>query len=179
MGKRQRVALSRTDFQSLVEEHGPALYRLAYRMMGDAHDAEEIVQEALRSAWTSRERFDSARGQRAWLASILRRRVVDRWRRVGRRPSFTGSDHVLDYPVDGVDPLANDFTDEMQQALDQLPDDMREALLMVVVGELTHQETADALEAPLGTILSRVSRARSRLREALQTVARPTASSVD
>ena len=164
------VALKRSDFHALVEEHGPALYRLAYRLMGDAHDAEEIVQETLRSAWTSRERFDNARGHRAWLASILRRRAVDRWRRIGRTPSVASGDHVLEVSVEGEDPLAGEYTDEMQQALAMLPDEMREALLMVVVGDLTHQATAEALGAPLGTILSRVSRARTRLRENLLTI---------
>ncbi len=55
----------------------------------------------------------------------------------------------------------------MQRALDQLPDPLRETLLLVVVAELTHQETADLLEIPLGTVLSRVNRARKRLREYL------------
>jgi RNA polymerase sigma-70 factor (ECF subfamily) len=64
-----------------------------------------------------------------------------------------------------VDPTTNDFTDEMQQALSQLPPELRESLLLVVVGELTHQETANALGVPLGTVLSRVSRARQRLRK--------------
>ncbi|MGL4513618.1 MAG: RNA polymerase sigma factor [Lacipirellulaceae bacterium] len=161
------MALTNADFQSVVERHGPALYRLAYRLMGDAHDAEEIVQETLRSAWTSRDRFDSTRGERAWLASILRRRVVDRWRHVGRTPPTASGDHVLDAPAAEFDPLAHEYTDAMQQALDLLPGDMREALLLVVVGELTHQETAEALGTPLGTILSRVSRGRAKLRESL------------
>lgn len=164
------MALNRADFHAIVEKHGPALYRLAYRQMGDAHDAEEVVQEALRSAWTSRTRFDTARSERAWLASILRRRAADRWRRIGRRAPTVSGDHVLDAPIDGEDPFALEYTDEMQAALDRLPDDMREALLLVVVGELTHQETADALGAPLGTILSRVSRGRQRLRENLLAV---------
>ena len=55
----------------------------------------------------------------------------------------------------------------MQQALACLPDELRETLLLVVVAELTHQEAAEVLEVPLGTVLSRVSRARKRLREAL------------
>ena len=69
--------------------------------------------------------------------------------------------------IPGDDPLRDDFTDEMQQALDQLPQDLRETLLLVVVAELTHQEAADMLQVPLGTVLSRVSRARKRLRECL------------
>jgi len=55
----------------------------------------------------------------------------------------------------------------MQRALGGLPEQLRETLLLVVVGELTHQETADLLDVPLGTVLSRVARARSRLREYL------------
>jgi RNA polymerase sigma-70 factor (ECF subfamily) len=55
----------------------------------------------------------------------------------------------------------------MQDALSQLPEELRETLLLVVVGELTHQEVANMLEIPLGTVLSRVSRARRRLRDLL------------
>ena len=73
----------------------------------------------------------------------------------------------LELSVDAEDPLANEYCDEMQAALDTLPHDLRETLLLVVVGELTHQEVADLMAIPLGTVLSRVSRARRRLREAL------------
>jgi len=160
------VALSRTDFVVLIHEHAPALYRIAYRLVGDAHDAEDVVQETLRSAWKSRANFERGRGQRAWLAAILRRRVIDRWRRVGRRLVLVG-EAPLEVPTAAVDPANNEFTDEMQQALSQLPTELRESLLLVVVGELTHQETANALGVPLGTVLSRVSRARQRLRKNL------------
>jgi RNA polymerase sigma-70 factor, ECF subfamily len=160
------VALSRTDFVVLIHDHAPALYRIAYRLVGDSHDAEDVVQETLRSAWKSRESFECGRGQRAWLAAILRRRVVDRWRRAGNRLMLSGNG-PLDVPVSAGDPSTNDFTDEMQQALSQLPPELRESLLLVVVGELTHQETANALGVPLGTVLSRVSRARQRLRKHL------------
>ena len=129
-----------------------------------------MVQETLRSAWTCRERFEQGRGQRAWLATILRRRVIDRWRRVGRR-LVVATDGALDVAVEASDPTADGFTDEMQTALAALPDELRESLLLVVVGELTHQETADLLGVPLGTVLSRVSRARQRLRKELRTTA--------
>ena len=66
-----------------------------------------------------------------------------------------------------MDPLASGYTDEMQFALAQLPEELRETLLLVVVGELTHQEVADMVGMPLGTVLSRVSRARRRLRDVL------------
>ena len=160
------MALSLAEFNRLVDEHGPALYRMAYRMVGDRHEAEDLVQDAYRSAWNSRRLFEHGRGERAWLASILRRRVVDHWRKPHPPTVFAG-DRKLDVGVDGEDPLHNEISDEMQQALARLPDELRETLLLVVVAELTHQEAADLLEIPLGTVLSRVSRARKRLREYL------------
>lgn len=160
------LSLSQAEFQRWVMDHGPVLYRMAYRMMGDRHEAEDVVQEAFRSAWKSRRLFDHERGERAWLASILRRRVVDHWRRGANQPVIA-KENTPERSVEGFDPLANDFTDEMQQALSKLPVELKETLLLVVVGELTHQEAADLLEVPLGTVLSRVSRARTRLRESL------------
>ena len=165
------MALSQADFNALVTDHAPALYRMAFRLTGDRHEAEDVVQETFRSAWNSRERYESGRGDRAWLASILRRRVVDRWRRRPREGMITGGD-AFDVETAGVNPLADEYTDEMQAALARLPADLRETLLLVVVGELTHQEAAELLNVPLGTVLSRVSRARARLREYLSSSAK-------
>jgi RNA polymerase sigma-70 factor (ECF subfamily) len=159
------LALTLAQFNALVDDHGPALFRVAYRMVGDRHEAEDMVQEAFRSAWKSREAYEEGRGDRAWLASILRRRVVDRWRKSG--PLSVVSAEGREPGVEAVDPLAGDYTDEMQHALGELPEELRETLLLVVVGELTHQEVADMLGIPLGTVLSRVSRARRRLRDVL------------
>ena len=158
------MALTQAAFDRLVAEHGSALYRMAYRMLGDRHEAEDIVQETYRSAWNSRRGYQTGHSERAWLASILRRRVVDRWRK-HPLPTASGGDFTLDVEVDGIDPTAQEFTDEMQHALDRLPPELRESLLLVVVAGLTHQEVADMLGVPLGTVLSRVSRARQRLRE--------------
>jgi RNA polymerase sigma-70 factor (ECF subfamily) len=150
----------------MVTDHGPSLYRMAYRMVGDAHEAEDVVQDTFRSAWRSRARFEEGRGERAWLATILRRRVIDRWR-VKPQPAPLAEEGPVEIAVPPEDPLADDYTDEMQHALNQISPDLRECLLLVVVAELTHQETADMLGIPLGTVLSRVSRARKKLRKEL------------
>lgn len=140
------------------------MYRLAYRLIGDRHEAEDVVQETYRSAWNSRRNYETGRGDRAWLAAILRRRVADGC----RRRSWSAGPLVMpdNEPFVEGDELALDpYTDEMQQALARLPAELRETLLLVVVGELTHQEAADLLNVPLGTVLSRVSRARQQLRQ--------------
>ena len=160
------MAISLVEFNGMVAEHGPALYRLAYRLIGDRHEAEDLVQEAFRSAWRSRKSFRPDGGCRAWLAAILRRRAADHWRRA-RPPLTLGTDPSCDVPAAVEDPCRDEFTDEIQQALDRLPEDLRETLLLVVVAELTHQEACEMLDIPLGTVLSRVSRARKRLREYL------------
>ncbi len=74
---------------------------------------------------------------------------------------------ALEISTPAADPMAGEYSDDMQYALNQLPSELKETLLLVVVVELTHQEAADLLEIPIGTVLSRVSRARTRLREYL------------
>lgn len=160
------MPLSQADFNRLVEEHGPGLYRLAYRLVGNRHEAEDAVQETYRSAWSNRAAFDSDLSERAWLATILRRRVIDRWRRQPPRPVLS-MDTDPQIGAEDEDPHRDEYSDPVQHALNRLPDEIREALLLVVVGELTHQEAADLLQVPLGTVLSRVSRGRNRLRQFL------------
>ncbi len=155
----------------MVDEHGPALYRMAFRMVGDRHEAEDVVQEAFRCAWNSRKSFRPGGSERAWLASILRRRAADYWRKPRPPIVYAGEKNIeVEYPAE--DPLKDEFSGEMQRALQRLPENLRETLLLVVVAELTHQEAADELGIPLGTVLSRVSRARKRLREYLMAVGR-------
>ena len=160
------LALSQAEFNHMVADYGAALYRMAYRMMGDRHEAEDVVQDTFRSAWKSRRLFTPGRGHRAWLAAILRRRAADRWRK--RPPPVLHSTETrAELGLPPEDPLRDEYSDEMQRALNQLPHELRETLLLVVVAELTHREAAELLDIPLGTVLSRVSRARTRLREYL------------
>jgi RNA polymerase sigma-70 factor (ECF subfamily) len=165
------VALSQPEFNRLVAECGPSLYRMAYRMVGDRHDAEDLVQETYRCLWKGRWTFHPGEGERAWLVAILRRRVIDRWRRKGPVQPVSGGEFLARCVAADWEPDDGAYSDPVQQALQLLPEQLREALLLVVVGELTHQEAADVLGIPLGTVLSRVSRARKQLRKYLLTAA--------
>jgi len=160
-------------FDQWVSDHVAVLYRVAFRLLGSRHDAEDVVQDAFRSAWMSRHLYDRARSERAWLLAILRRRVADHWRKRERRELPTAAAPLAQPATEDADPFAHEFSAAMQRGLGLLPAELRETLLLVVVGELTHQEAADLQGIPLGTVLSRVSRARSRLRQFL--VARPEA----
>ncbi len=157
-------------FDRWVSDHAAVLYRVAFRQIGNRHDAEDVVQDAFRSAWLSQHLYDHARSERAWLLAILKRRASDHWRKRGRReiPAAAGTGPLA---RDEADPFEDELSSAMQDALSCLPAELKETLLLVVVGELTHQEAADLLGVPIGTVLSRVSRARSRVRA--QLVARP------
>ena len=166
MSTTPEAAVASGLFDRWVTDHVDVLYRVAYRLLGDAHHAEDVVQDTFRSAWTSRHLFDPGRGERAWLLSILRRRAADHWRRAGREePAARGASEPV--APRQADPFGDELSTAMQRALGRLPAELRETLLLVVVGGLTHQEAADLLGIPLGTVLSRVSRARSRLRDHL------------
>ena len=167
------------EFARIVADHGEVLYRVAYRMIGDASEAEDVVQETLRSAWESRANYvpaptravgadDAARTVdvplRGWLLAILRRRAADRWR---QRWRVVRHEEPWENVASPAAPSDDGYSDEMQWALGQLTPEMREAVLLVVVGELTHQEAATVLGVPIGTVLSRVSRGRAQLRSHL------------
>lgn len=163
----QVVASAEAQFARWAGEHLQVLHRVACRLLGSAHDAEDVVQDTFRSAWVSRHLFDASRSERAWLLAILRRRVADSWRKRHDREMPLG-DGTLDIAAGrSPDPWDDELSSQVQRALGRLTVEVRETLLLVVVGELTHQEAADLLRVPLGTVLSRVSRGRSRLRQYL------------
>ena len=155
------------QFERWASDHATVLYRVAFRMLGDGHYAEDVLQDTFRSAWTSRHLYDDSRSERAWLLAILRRRVADHWRKRSVREQTIGDEVSQQAAPTGPIPFNDELSGPMQRALDRLPAELRDTLLLVVVGELTHQEAAQLQGIPLGTVLSRVSRARTRLREFL------------
>ena len=150
-------------FNELVEKHGAKLYRLAYRLTGNMHTAEDMVQDTFKSVWkTKKEIFKEY--EFAFLVKIIKRRIVD-MRRL-KKFSETNLENV-----DGVvefNYIDNEYSDAVQKALARLDTSMRETLLLVVVGELTHVEVSELLKIPVGTVLSRVNRTRKQLRNLLK-----------
>lgn len=179
----------------LYERHGDAIYRAAFRRLGDRQIAEEVLQDTYMALWHRAELFDPQAGSLvAWLSTIARNRAVDRLRQLGRRPTAIPLSAVLgdneqdDRSVDralasgtlmgsgavSVDPerLLEDATlrQEIRAALDGIPGAERQVLELAYYGGLTQSEISQQLGWPLGTVKTRTRRALLRLREVLDVV---------
>lgn len=152
------------DRGAQVEPLLPALRRYAWALCRDENAADDLVQDCLEralSGWTQR-RPDGV--LRAWLFAILHNCFVSTRRRTARRGVHQSLDeHGADLPVQAAQDAAAGVRDVLA-ALDLLPDDQRAVLLLVGVEELTYDEAARVLDVPLGTVMSRLSRGRERLR---------------
>ncbi len=155
-------------FERAVLPHLDAAYTLARYLTRDPHDAEDVVQEsylrALRGFATYRGEVDDARG---WLLAIVRNtchtlRARDRRFREGEE--FDEERHPA---ADGTDTdaalLRHEARETLCEALDRLPAEFREALIMREIQGLSYKEIAMAMQIPIGTVMSRLARARLRL----------------
>ena len=160
----------RMKYEQWVRSFAPELYRFAYRLTGSHQVAEDLVQETFVEAWRSVEKQREPEHARAWLYQILRFRYAHFVRDGKNRLSTSGlPEDVEERPEAGlVAPgVALGERESLQIALDGLAPEVRETFLMVFMEGLRCREAAERLKIPLGTVLSRVSRARRRLRELL------------
>jgi RNA polymerase sigma-70 factor, ECF subfamily len=162
------------DFEAAAMPHLAALYRTAKFLAYEPAEAEDLVQEVYLEAWKSFHRFEPGTNCRAWLFSILFHRLHHHRRRQLRSSkvdSFPDPAEADTLPA--TPPVPQDLRDEdILQALAKLPHDFREVVLMADVQEFSYKEVAATLSIPLGTVMSRLSRARKLLRQQLAQVAR-------
>ena len=134
----------------------------------DAVDAEGLAQRALLRAFTNRHRFKPGTNLRAWLFTIARNCHIDRVRKAQRRGHMVELDEETDVAVQSANQFAHVELLELQDALAELSDTDREVLTMVAVDGKTYEEVAEATDVAVGTVKSRLSRARERLRAKMQ-----------
>ncbi len=160
---------SHLRYERLVRTHSTELYRFAYRLTGKVDAAQDLVQETFLEAWRSLSRQSEEGKERAWLYSILRHRWAHWCRDAGRRIRVNGNETALEYhPSSEVGIVEGLVSEEsIQNAVNRLETPFKEAFLMVFLQGLTCKEAAMELGVPLGTVLSRVSRAREVLRTSL------------
>jgi len=155
----------RSQFHTLAIPHLRAVYRLARQMAG-ADRAEDLTQETFLKAWAHFPTFDPSTNCRAWLFRILHNTWVSEWRKTRLELPVADVDEVLAEPSYDWERerLGAVLSADLQWALDQLPDQHRFAVLLADVEELTYQEIAQAMECPIGTVMSRINRGRRMLR---------------
>jgi RNA polymerase sigma-70 factor, ECF subfamily len=162
-------------FEAAVLPHMDAAYTLARYLMRNAHDAEDVVQDACLRALKYFDTFRGAEGAsaRAWLLAIVRNTAYS-WR--GRRrmdavatefDETQHSDAVADEHPEGV-LLRAAAKETLARALDRLAPEFREAIVLRELEGLSYKEISEVAGVPVGTVMSRLSRARTRLQEALR-----------
>jgi len=156
-------------FDDWVDGHAVELYRFAHRLCGDIAAAEDLVQETFYEAWKHREPLRSIHDPRAWLFLILRRRY-GKLRRLEQRRPWIVSLGAIRAEAEASTPRSDrtEAADALQSALDGMSDLFKLPLLMVFVQGLTCTQAAEQLDVPLGTVLSRIHRAKRQLRDALR-----------
>jgi RNA polymerase sigma factor (sigma-70 family) len=169
------IQLSRHEpeqFTVLFRRHAPYIQRYVVRRLGqDA--ADDIVAETFLLAFRQREAYDQTRADaRPWLYGIATNLIGRHYRaesRMYRALARTGADPVMEPFTDRVDARvsASTASRRLAAALARLPEQLRDTLLLVAWGDLSYEEAATALGVPVGTVRSRLSRARSRLRRTL------------
>lgn len=158
------------DLESLYDAHHRQAIGLAYRILGDLGDAEEVVQEVFLSAWRTEHQYDPSRGStHAWILAMVRNRSIDVLRARQRRPVQPLADGVD--PADSEDvpaqAVSNVDAAAARQALNALPPEQKQVIELAYFGGLSHTEIATQLAAPIGTVKGRIRLGLDRLRTAM------------
>lgn len=167
--------MNKTKRDTFLRETSPmidGLYAAALRLSGSRAEADDLVQEAMLHAWQSWERFEPGTNLRAWLHRILVNGYISQYRRrkrerraldldanPGRRELFLSASQLALEGRDGGVQYGG-LGRALREALDALPEDFRAVLVMADLSELSYREIADALGCPMGTVMSRLHRAR-------------------
>ena len=173
--------LDHKEFEQLAMPHADALLRTALRMTRNSSDAEDLVQETYLKAYRFFERFERGTNIRAWLFKIMTNLFINSYRDRAKRPEETSFDEMEDFSLyskmaagaqkDGTNPEKELFDklygDEVQKALDRLPEEFKMAVLLNFVEGFSYQEIAEILGVELGTVKSRLHRGRKLLQKSL------------
>ena len=154
-------------FGELVRRHRPGVVNVVYRMCGDAALAEEAAQEAFLRAWQNLGRYNPRFAFRSWVYRIALNVAVDALRRERPTTDLAAEPLVSDAESPEAWLERKQQAEEVRQAVLDLPPASRAALVLREYEALNYHEIAEALDIPLGTVMSRLNYARGRLRQAL------------
>ncbi|MBV9123156.1 MAG: sigma-70 family RNA polymerase sigma factor [Planctomycetes bacterium] len=150
----------------LVDEFYGPLYRYAYRLSGSAADAEDLTQEAFCQVQRHLTQLRDPNRAKGWLFSILRNAYLHRMRGE-KRKRYVSLEEVGEVPEALPDPLPAIEPEQLQQALDELPEVFRTPIILYYFEEFSYRDIAEQMDLPLGTVMSRLARAKAHLRSRL------------
>lgn len=166
------------DFESIALPHMDELYSFAYYLVGEKQEAEDLVQQTLVKAMENFDSFEKGTNFKAWASRILKNLMIDRHRK--KTPVSTDFEsrepaaEEVKSPRSSTEILENEelmdkfFSDEVKSAILDLSEKYRVAILLNAVHGLSYQEIADVTDSPIGTVMSRLYRARKTLKEELE-----------
>lgn len=166
----KRIASGNTPaVQECLDTYGGLVWSLALRMLSNQDEAEDAVQEIFIDIWKNAERFDEKQAsETTFIAMIARRRLIDRLRKENRQPNIDSLEDIL------VEPEGNDQNlqicveaKEAAQVMKNLRPEQRQVLHLSIIQGFSHQEIADALKMPLGTVKTHARRGLLEVRELL------------
>ena len=166
------------DFTSETLPHENALYNYALKISGNTDDAQDLVQETYYKAYRHFDKFQSGTNSKAWMFMILKNTFINDYRKSKREPYKLDYEQIQNFyenvksdrsEENNLDKeFYNDlFDDELTEAIDQLPTKMREVFLLCDLEGYSYEETAELVDCPIGTVRSRLHRARHMLQDIL------------
>lgn len=162
------------DFEKEAIPHMDALYNFALRMTGDEDDADDLVQETFLKAFRFFDKFEKGTNCKAWLFRILKNSYINDYRKTTKEPDKVDYEDVQNFyeniksdEVDTrhyeMDAFNNLLDDEISTAITSLPEDFRTVIILSDIEGFTYEEIADFVDIPVGTVRSRLHRARKML----------------
>jgi RNA polymerase sigma-70 factor (ECF subfamily) len=151
------------DIRELLTEQIPRLRRYAHALTGNRARADDLVQDTLERSWSRRHLWRRDSDLRAWLFTIMHNVFVNQLRKNSSAAGHVPFDETIDPPSGAAADQTLELRD-LAAALERLPAEYREVLLLVGLEQMQYEEAAEVLGVPLGTVMSRLSRGRDRLR---------------
>ncbi len=169
-----------TEFSKLIEPHLTSLYNTALRMTRNQHDAEDLLQDSLYKAYRALDQFKKDTNFRAWVFRILVNTFITAYRKAVKQPQKISYDDLEEFfffkrldetaslqEMPKEEFLENLFDDDVKEALENLPYQFRLVVLLCDVEGFSYNEIAEIIDAPLGTVMSRLYRGRKLLQRYL------------
>lgn len=165
-------------FETEMLPHIKPLYHFAYRLTGDENDAHDLVQDTYLKAYRFFSSYERGSNAKAWLFRILKNSFINNYRKASKEPGKVDYEEAENYlntgksaysdTIDGREKLFRGLIgDEVARALNALPIDFRTVIILCDVEEFSYEEIAKIIDIPIGTVRSRLHRARKMLREML------------